>query len=139
MIYPRSPYDTEGGQYYFPRMLDKIRLNLKGELDSDYLPRLGKGLDGLLCEFLGVWYDDVKAQVEEGKTDVDILQWCYENGVRRNDFDIMLFNKFLLKLGWRDDDYGKRLNDYKKNHGLGHRNDIETLFDFIEIDEKRKE
>jgi len=120
-------------------MLDKIRLNLKGELDEDYLPRLGKGMDGLLCEFLGVQYTDVKMRVEEGKTDADILAWCHENDTQRGEYEFMLFNKFLQKLGWRDEDQGKRLNDYKKNLDLTHRDDIETFFDLIEVDEKRKE
>lgn len=136
---PRSPYDMEGGLYFFPRMLDKIRLDIKGTLGPDYLPRLGKGMDGLLCQFLGVRYDSVRERVEEGKTDVDILEWCQRNGIRRGTFDVMLFNKFLAKLGWRDEDYGQRLHDYKVQQNLVHRADIETLFDFIEVDEKMRE
>ena len=73
MNYPRSPYDTEGGLCHLPRMLDKIRLNLRGQLDAGYHPRLGLGMDELLCRFLGIQYGEVKGQVVEGKSDAEIL------------------------------------------------------------------
>ena len=63
MNHPRSPYDTEGGLVYFPRMLDKIRMDLTGEIDDAYRPYLGKGFDGRCCEFLRVEYEGVKARV----------------------------------------------------------------------------
>ncbi len=138
MTYPVSPYNQEGGLYHFPRMLDKIRLNLKGELDTSYLPRLGKGLDGFLCRFVGVQYDQVATLVEEGKNDAEIVAWCEENGVRRHKHDRLLFNKFVEKLGWRDEEYSQRLMDYKKDSNLSHRNDIVTFFDLIEVEEGRK-
>ncbi|QPJ60410.1 MAG: DUF5069 domain-containing protein [Candidatus Nitronauta litoralis] len=141
MAYPRSPLDTIGGMYHFARMVDKIWLNFSGDLPDDYKERLGKGMDGYLCKFLGVKYSDVAAQVEAGKGDEEILEWCYENGTPRTDFDRLLFNKFLEKLGWRDEDNGitKRLQDYKSDDGLADRNDIETIFDLIEVNEGRKD
>ena len=33
--YPKSPKEMTKGMMYFPRMLDKIRLHLRGELDED--------------------------------------------------------------------------------------------------------
>ena len=73
MKYPRSPYDTEGGLVYLPRMLDKIRMDLAGEIGDDYREYLGKGFDGRCCQFLRVDYEAVKAQVAAGKDDVEIL------------------------------------------------------------------
>lgn len=141
MAYPRSPHDTIGGLYHFARMIDKIWLNFSGDLPEDYKERLGKGMDAATCQFLGVKYKDVVAQVEAGKGDEEIFQWCLEHGTPRPEFDIMLFNKFLFKLGWRDDDNGvtERLVQYKAGDGLSHRDDIETIFDLIEVNEGRKE
>ncbi len=140
MKYPKSPYEKEGGLYHFPRMLDKIRMHEKGELNASYDPRLGKGFDYFLCKFLGVEYQDVIEQGKAGQTDTDILEWCYETGRRRDEYDCMLFNKFLQKLGWRDEDNGitGRLKNYKRDLNL-ERDDIETIFDLIEVDEKRKD
>ncbi len=141
MAYPRSPHDKVGELYHFARMIDKIWLNFSGDLPDDYKERLGKGMDGYTCKFLGVDYEDVVAQVKAGKGDEEVLQWCYEHGIVRTDFEKMLFNKFLQKLGWRDDDNGisQRLEDYKKGDGLADRTDIETIFDLIEVNEGRKE
>jgi len=33
---PRSPYDSVGGLVWFPRMLDKIRLQARGDLAEVY-------------------------------------------------------------------------------------------------------
>ena len=141
MKYPRSPYDTEGGIVHFPRMLDKIRLHAVGELAEDYVSRLGQGMDGFLCEFLGVKYADVVHQVEEGRGDGEMLRWCFRHGHKRSKSDILHFNKFLLKLGWRDEDIGitERLEDYKQAAGHADRDDIQTIFDFIELDEGRRD
>ena len=140
MRYPKSPFDSEGGLVHFPRMLDKIRLNARGELGEAYLPRLGKGMDRFLCDFLGVAYADVVRRVEAGGSDAEVLRWCFETGRRPSENDLLLFNKFLLKLGWRDEDLGitARLADYKREAGLSHRDDLQTVFDFIEVDEGRK-
>lgn len=141
MAYPRSPHDTIGGLYHFARMIDKIWLNFSGDLPEDYKERLGKGMDGVTCQFLGVNYADVVAQVEAGKGDEEIFEWCLKQGTPRSEFDIMLFNKYLFKLGWRDEDNGisERLMQYKAEDGLSHRDDIKTFFDLIEVNEGRME
>lgn len=139
MAYPRSPLDTIGGLYHLARMIDKVWLNYSGDLPEEYKERLGKGMDGYLCKFLGVEYKDIAEQVEAGKGDDEILEWCYQHGTPRSEFDRMLLNKFLEKLGWRDDDNGitKRLENYKRDDGLADRTDIQTIFDLIEVNEGR--
>ena len=48
------------GMMYFPRMLDKIRLHLRGELHEDYQENFGalKAADGVCCNFLRVHHRD---------------------------------------------------------------------------------
>jgi hypothetical protein len=47
--YPKSPKEMIKGMMYFPRMLDKIRLRLRGELHEDYQENFGapKAADGM--------------------------------------------------------------------------------------------
>lgn len=140
MAYPRSPYDKEGGLVFFPRMLDKIRLQAKGELPEDYIPPMTRGFNAACCRFLGVEYEELVAKVNEGLIDADVLQWCFEQGGTKSDFEITLWNSFVIKKGWRDEDPGtlERLKGFKQAAGLEHRDDLLTVFDFIEVDEKRK-
>ena len=136
MSFPRTPYDQEGDLYYFPRMLDKIRLNLKGDLDEDYHRPLGNGFDGVMCDFLRVNYDHVVEHVKAGKTDSEILAWCYENGREPSELDIKMANAYLSKRGLRDD-IAERVAQRKAENGIADRDDIATMFDFMDFDEKR--
>ncbi len=141
MTYPRSPYDKEGGLVYFLRMLDKIHLKRKAELPEEYFPAQGRGFDSNCCQFLGVKFDDIVMKVQEGLSDPEILQWCFEAAGAKSDYEILLWNSFASKKGWREEDPAvlERLKGYKKSSGLEHRDDILTVFDFIEVDEGRKE
>ena len=136
--YPKSPKEMVGGMMYLPRMLDKIRLHAKGELGTDYQPNLGKAhaADGTCCQFLGVDHAAVTRRVLEGGTDEEILEWCYQNGRRPREFDLMLWNSFASKLGWRDL-ATTTLERAKKKHGIEHRTDIVTIPDLIDLDEGR--
>ena len=73
----RSPGEMVGGLVYFGRMVDQIRAHAKGELPPDYQANLGKGLDELCVNFLGVSYDLVVQYVNEGLCDEAILQSCF--------------------------------------------------------------
>lgn len=140
MRYPRSPYDQEGDLVFFPRMLDKIRLQMSDELPLEYHSRLGEGLDGRCCKFLKVSYKDVIEKVKQGLMDHEVLAWCFNYGKHPDEDDVLIWNKFMLKTGWRDEDEGatQRLQEYKKMAGLENREDIITVFDFFEVDENRK-
>lgn len=136
MTYPRTPRDQEGGLYFFPRMLDKARLHLKGKLPEDYHRALGKGFDGVMCEFLNVNYNDVVQQVKDGKTDAEVLIWCFENGRSPSELDIKMANAFFSKFGFKDD-FSERFAARKSENDIVERDDIATMFDFIDFEEKR--
>ncbi len=137
---PRSAYDRTGGIVYFARMLDKIRLQAARTLRSDFHANLGSGFDGRCCRFLGVQYPELRARVLKGGTDDEILAWCFAHGNRPNDEQVLIWNKFMLKRGWRDEDDGStlELEQYKASSGLADRTDILTFFDYYEVDEGRK-
>ena len=137
---PRSAFDHTGGIVYFARMLDKIRLHAAGRLRADFQPNLGSGFDGRCCRFLGVDYSALCQRVLAGGSDDDILAWCFSTGTRPNDEQILIWNKFMIKRGWRDEDDGstQELESYKAASGLAHRTDLLTFFYYYEVDEGRK-
>jgi Domain of unknown function (DUF5069) len=130
----RSPHEKLGDIVYFGRMLDKIRLHAQGKLPTDYHKALGGGFDGRCCSFLGVKYEDVVARVKLGGEDTDVLEWCFTNGRKPSAEEIEVWNSFLRKRGWRDD-ASQRLTERKKEFNISHRDDIQTFFDLLDIDE----
>jgi Domain of unknown function (DUF5069) len=137
--YPKSPKEKTGGVMYFPRMLDKIRLKARGELHEDYHKNLGaaKAADGACCNFLRVNYADLRERVLEGGTDEEILEWCFEKGRRFNEGDILIWNAFNSKLGWKDF-ATPMLEQLKQKYGIADRSDIVTIQDLIDFDEGRR-
>ena len=137
---PRSAYDRTGGVVYFARMLHKIRLRAAGTLPADYHANLGIGFDGRCCRFLGVEYAALRERAVAGGTDDEILLWCFERGKRPGEEQVLIWNKFMMKRGWRDEDDGstRELQKYKAGSGLADRDDILTFFDYYEVDEGRK-
>lgn len=133
-----SPHQTTGGMVYFARMLSKIRLHAAGQLPVPYHEYLGGGFDGRCCHVLGVDYAALRDHTLRGGTDAEILEWCFQAGRRLNDVDVLLWNGFATKRGWRDDAATtERLQAFKEEAGLGDRADIVTFFDFYEADEGR--
>ena len=135
----RSCYAKVGRLIYFGRMLDKIRLHAAGALPPDYVVLLGDDqfltLDGRCCRFLGVPYAAVRERTLEGGTDEEILAWVHARGIARTDEECHMWNRFIAKLGWRDE----------RSHVLPARiaesgltgKCVETVIDHIEYDEGR--
>ena len=93
-------------------------------------------MDLWTCQFLGVDYNDLKAQVIAGATDEDALNWARENGVTRPDYEKAWFLAYMKTRGFRDD-LSKRLAERKKDDPRTDRDDILSFMDYIEIDEGR--
>jgi gluconokinase len=134
---PSSAYDQAGGMFYFPRMLDKVRLSAKGELSPDYHANLGKGADGWCCNFLRIDYPALQERVLAGGGDEEILEWCFASGRRLNEHDIWVWNQCMSRIGWRDA-ASRRLEQVKAGSGLAGRQDIVTMMDYFDVDEGRK-
>jgi gluconokinase len=123
---------------YFPRMLDKIRMHARGELQEDYHENLGarRAADGACCHFLRIDYGKLRERVLQGGTDEEIQEWCFENGRRPDEGDLRMWNSFASKLGWRDF-AAPVLERRKQEMGAAHRDDIVTIPDLIDYDEGR--
>lgn len=130
-------YEKTRGMFYFARMCSKIRLHAKGKLPKDHQELLGKGFDGRTVRFLRVRYEDVIAQVLSGKSDLEVLEWSFANGRQLTDEDILIFNSFMSKRGWQDDETDRYIPDSIRKYGLIDDGTIRTDFDLIEKDEGR--
>ncbi|ATC65579.1 DUF5069 domain-containing protein [Nibricoccus aquaticus] len=136
----RSVYAKVGRLIYFGRMLDKLRLHATGKLPADYVANLGDSqfyvLDGRCCRFLGVPYADIRERaLTTGESDEQILAWVHTRGTPRTDEECHMWNRFILKLGWRDE-RSAVLPERIRNSGLEGK-PIETIIDHIEYDEGR--
>gem|GEM_PF-301288 len=132
----RSPYVKTGGLYYFARMIDKIRLNAANLLPGEYQQVLGLGFDGRTCRFLRIDYKEFAGRVLQGGTDEELLQWCFARGRTPGEEEIAMWNDWVRKKGWRDET-SARLEKRLKESGFEERRDIETMFDYIDLDEGR--
>ncbi len=141
MAFPiRSPRDLVGGIAVFGRILDKIRLNAKeGKLPDGY--HLGylegsRTFDERVCKFLGVDFSELSERTLAGGTDEEILEWCCLNGNRPTAEQIEIWNGFMHKRGWRDAASGGLVKQ-REEAGLGHREDLVTFFDMMDVEEGR--
>lgn len=135
----RSPYDkTLGGLHHLGRMLDKIRLRQSGRLPEDFHRNYGLsvGLDGQLCGFLEVKFEDIAARVQEGGTDEEIAEWIFARGLRPAKGQAHVWNEFVRKLGWND-----RISSFvtKIKTEMGRADHPAcTTFELIELSEERE-
>ena len=136
----RSVYDKVGRLVYFGRMLDKIRLHAAGQLPAEYVANLGDAqfytLDGRCCRFLGVPYPAIRDRVLAGGNDVEVLTWVHERGTVRTDEECHMWNRFIVKLGWRDERSAVLAQRVRDAGGFPGRT-VETIVDHIEYDEGR--
>ena len=98
-----------------------------------------KRLGGELTAFEVMWneyYRLVIERVKQSGSDEEILEWCFEKGRRPNEGDLMIWNGFVSKLGWRDF-ATPILREAKQKLGIADRNDIRTIGDLIDFEEGR--
>lgn len=134
--FPRSPYDTIHGLVYFLRMIDKIRLHAAGVLGGDYVANLGIHFDLRCCTFLGIDYAEFTTAVRSGLSDEEAWDWAVRHGVEPTEEQIEVWNAFMTKRGWRDEGTAS-LRHRLQEGGFEKRTDIQTTFDFIDLDEGR--
>ena len=132
----RSPHEKLGGICYVGRMLDKIRLHAAGKLPADYIGNLGGGFDERAVNFLWIDYPALVERVKEGGNDEEILEWCQQRGRSPRVEEIEVWNEFMRKRGWNDE-ASPRLAQRKQEGGFGTRDDVQTFFDYIDLDEGR--
>ena len=135
---PCSDYHETKGLIYFARMLDKIRLNAAGRLAPDYFLGVEDPtfFDARCTRFLGVDYDELAARTLQGGSDEEILDWCFGRGKKPGEEEILIWNAFISKRGWRDEG-SPDLQAAKKRLDWEDRADIQTWVDLHDAEEGR--
>ncbi len=136
-LYPCSPAVEIDGIPYFPRMCQKIRMHADGSLPEDLHANLGLAMDQWTCQFLGVSYEALRERVLAGASDAEALAWARENGREREECEKDWWIAFMRTAGFRDH-LADRLQQRITESGLEDRNDILTMFDYIDADEGRR-
>jgi carbohydrate kinase (thermoresistant glucokinase family) len=135
----RSPHAKVGRVVVFGRTLDKIRLHSRGALPPEYQPNLGEPrptlFDARCCRFLGVAYADLRLRALQGGCDEEILAWAHATGAARSDEECMIWNRFMTKIGWRDD-RSEFLREQILKYGLAPAR-VETFCELFDLDEGR--
>jgi gluconokinase len=117
-------------------MIDKIRLHAAGRLPVDFQPNLGGGFDERCCSFLWIEYPSLVDRVKQGGNDEDILEWAFQQGRKPSEEELEIWNEFMRKRGWNDEGT-PTLQRRLREGNFGDRNDIQTFFDYIDLDEGR--
>lgn len=97
----------------------------------------GQGFDGRTCRYLRVRYQDLRDEVLRGRSDEEVLAWCYKHGRPLTDEEILIYNSFMSKRGWHDDESESFIPEMIKQYGLKDDGSVQTDFDLIEMDEGR--
>jgi hypothetical protein len=121
-------------------MLLKIRLHAAGNLTIYYHVNLGTSFDGRCCRFLDVEYGLLRKRVLAGGTEDEILAWCFEQGKRPNEEQVLVWNKFMLKRGCAMEDEGSAQELERHKHRVAWRTAATPSHSTIttEVDEGRK-
>ena len=74
---PRSPFAELGGYPWLARLIDKVRAQVGGRI-GDYT-LFPSGIDGQFIKLLGVEADALRAEIERGVSDEEIVSWVKAN------------------------------------------------------------
>jgi hypothetical protein len=135
--YLRSPYEQMLGWMHLPRYIDKIRLHLAGQLDSNYASFLGTNTDGLWLKAAGLTHAQMVDAVRGTITDGQVCEWVRLN-VHCSDAEKHAYNHHLVN---RPDPHDREQVELfaqrKAFYNLTDRADITCFLDLIEADEGR--
>lgn len=98
---------------------------------------MSDGFDARIMSYLKLDYTKFAEFVLTGESDAECWDYCIKNGREPNDLTPLAWNDFACKCGWSDAG-SETLKKYKDESGLADRNDIQTFFEYVEVDESRK-
>ena len=131
---PRSPYDKLGDIVFLPRSIDKMRAHLASTA-GEYNARTGYSVQ--LFEFLGLTADEFEAIVGAHADDNRVLAAIQERAPRST-AEIEAFNERAINRSPQDEAGWQRHRGMLEAIGQGHRKDITTMFDRLDLDDGRE-
>ena len=131
---PRSPRVRLGGLVILPRMIDKARATKAGK-NGEY--NYACPLDANVLDFLGVEANALKAQIDNGLGDGEILVWLMANAKKpRTAQEIAAFSAFHEQRAPSSPASRAKMTDYQSSTPAGaKRDDITTWFDVLDLDD----
>lgn len=129
---PRSPRVRLGSFVHLPRLLDKARAAAAGTLGEYIFPC---PLDKRFFDYSGIAPDALLAQVKEGKSDSEMLQWVLANlRPARTPWEIKAWSDWLANMAAGD---AKRHASFAEaiSSLAPDREDIVTTFDRLDLDD----
>ncbi len=131
---PRSPRVRLGGLVILPRMIDKARATKAGK-NGEYT--YACSLDRNVLDFLGVDADALKAQIDKGLGDGEILTWMLANAKHaRLPQEVAAFSAFHEQRAPSAPGGRAKLSEYQSSTPAGaKRDDIATWFDVLDLDD----
>src|SRR6266478_3208338 len=129
---PRSPRIRVSGYGTLGRTIDKCRALVAGDIGEYHFDC---PLDNMLFGFKGVKGDDFKAQVEQGASDQEMVEWLNQSGEKKTPADIKRWSEKVEASSLYDD---LEKHDYfvQETRKLGLDPEKTTTFDWLEIDDR---
>ena len=129
---PRSARVRLGGFAILPRMLDKGRATIAGNVGEYHY---NCPLDGRFLEFAGVSAEALKKQLAAGKGDGEILEWIKKNAKnKRTDAEIAAWSAHQDQRPPADPESRAYFNDLHQKTAAK-REDIVSWFDLLDVDD----
>lgn len=129
---PRSPRVRLGGYAMLPRILDKARATLAGQV-GDY--KFGNPMDQQFFAFTGIAQNTLLEQVKTGAGDWDILRWIDEHAnPKRAPHEIRTWSAWLetMPIGDAEDIEWFAAQVRRLNSA---RTDLHTVMDYLDADD----
>lgn len=129
---PRSPRIRVGGYAILGRTIDKCRALVAGNIGEYHF---NCPLDNMLFGFKGVNGTDFKAQIEEGASDQEMVEWLNQSGEKKMPGEIR---------SWAEEVESSSLYNHPEKRGffseqvrkLGLDPENTTTFDWLEVDDQ---
>jgi len=129
---PRSPRIRVGGYAILGRTIDKCRALVAGDIGEYHFDC---PLDNTLFGFKGVKGDDFKAQIENGASDQEMVEWLNRNGKKKTPEEITRWG-VEAEASSLYNDREKRDFFSEKAKKLGLDPAETTTFEWLEIDDR---
>lgn len=127
---PRSPRTTIGGYVHLARLLDKARAVAAGK-GGDF--HYNCPFDQKFFAFTGIDHEAFMAELKQGKTDSEMLEYVKSKSARRPD-EIASWSQWMTHWVPTVPDTRAFFNDvHRKN--AANRDDIGTWFEWLELDD----
>ena len=129
---PRSPRIRVGGYAILARTIDKCRALVAGNIGEYHFDC---PLDNMLFGFKGVKGDDFKAQIEQGASDQEMVDWLNQSGEKKTPAEIKRWSEKVEASSLYDD---LEKHDYfvREIRKLGLDPEKTTTFEWLDVDDR---